>query len=83
MAAHQQNPAKSEVESRGRWCEPIIVDTLQVCCSQLFAALKIAMRKCFDNVINALSSHEVCCDAVLHGDIAYNYGLWRFSKSPS
>lgn len=56
---------------------PLNVDTLQIRQSQLFAALKIAMRRCFDNVINALNSNDVCCDAVLYGDIANNYVLWR------
>ena len=57
--------------------EPLNVDTLQMRQSQLFADLKIAMRTCFDNVINALCCKDVCCDAVLYEDIAYIHELWR------
>ena len=56
---------------------PLNVDTLQIRQLQLFAVLKIAMRACFDNVINALNSNDVCCDAALYGDIANNHVLWR------
>ena len=70
-------PAQSLSVGRYRRHEPLNTNTRQLRRSQLFAALKIAMRTCFDNVINAMSGKEVCCDAVLRGDIAYIHELWR------